>query len=116
MTVWDAARVASLRPLKKPYKPSEPVGWDGHNATADNDRVCRPCGHLLCSCVYGVPPYGPTEQGIPIEYSAYVPRHEAYWVTGHNIQSGLLLQKDLDRLKRMVVPAPHLKGEILRLL
>lgn len=116
MTVWDAARVASLRPLKKPYKSSAPVGQEECNATADNDRVCRPCGHLLCSCVYGVPPYSPTAQGVPIEYSAYVPRHEAYFVTGHNIQAGLLLQKDLDRLKSMYVPGGRLKGEIIRLL
>jgi hypothetical protein len=62
---WDAARAASRRPLRKPYKPVAPVGEvtqlgnvAGYAVNGEvisyhqyvGDRACGGCGHIRCSC------------------------------------------------------------------
>lgn len=55
---WDAARAASRRPLRKPYKVCGPVYPEGLTAIGlacnykrgDDGGTCRKCGHVLCSC------------------------------------------------------------------
>lgn len=60
MTSWDAARSASRRPLRKPYKAVGPVGpthvADGRNDCCCSEcvqfsrRACRDCGMHVCGC------------------------------------------------------------------
>lgn len=104
MTTWDAARLANRRPLPKPRKQHEPVGDAANNERADNDRTCRPCGHLWCSCTWVLPPYGTTDQGIPINCNPYILRGHAHFLQGLGIQCGLLRQTDLEKVKHYVPP------------
>lgn len=66
---WDAARAASRRPLRKPYKPFGPMGDQSHLALVDMNEIagrmkynpdhpgrgaldytaCK-CGYIVCSC------------------------------------------------------------------
>lgn len=62
-SAWDAARLASRRPLRKAYKPVAPVGVKLETASHFTDDVerfylggkefgtCKGCGYHVCSCV-----------------------------------------------------------------
>lgn len=92
MSAWDMARLASKRPLRKPYKPVAPVHPTGITPIGivatlrecrDDDGVqrhfipeqpangerwssCLKCGYTVCSCpAYERPPYGHTFEGKP---------------------------------------------------
>lgn len=59
MSTWDAARLASRRPLPKPRKMMGPVGdelLDNRRTTPMLDihdyMSCHGCGHHVCSCAH----------------------------------------------------------------
>lgn len=102
--IWDAARVASKRPLPKPRKLHKPVGEHERNVAGDNDQVCRSCGHLICSCKFVLPPYGQTNEGIAINYNAFVPKSQAFWTEHSGLHCGFLTEPELAELKCFVLP------------
>lgn len=96
---WDAARAASRRPLPKPRKLHDPVGT---MYMCTDDKACRNCGHLLCSCKFVHPnTYGRTVGGIPIHYNEFIPHGKAFWLPGFDIQCGLLLPEQLENVKML---------------
>lgn len=58
MSTWDAARVASRRPLPKPRKMHAPVMSTIQVAPPtradafEQDIACPGCGHHACSCPF----------------------------------------------------------------
>jgi hypothetical protein len=104
MTLWDAARAANRRPLRKPIKFHEPVGDHEFNARSDGDQSCRDCGYSVCNCPYAMPPYGLTNLGSNIQFNAFIERGKAFWMPHFGIQAGLLKLKELEIVKEFAVP------------
>lgn len=64
-TPWNMAKVASLRPLRKPYKPVAPVGvaltcdetlgdddeFERRKTSVFEYSACNDCGYHVCDCV-----------------------------------------------------------------
>jgi len=98
MTLWDAARAANKRPLRKPIKFHDPVGDPELNAKGDYS--CANCKYIICNCDYVPPPYGLSCSGIKITYNALLARGTAIYHPGEGVVCGLLMRKQLEALQR----------------
>lgn len=112
MSTWDMARLASKRPLRKPYKPVGPVGVRAPRTADSLAPACPGCGYHVCSCpkpAYiepwlsgNVRGYGQTDRDVPIQFDTYV--KPGVWAYIENpetrdvIRCGLLTQEQLAEL------------------